>query len=494
MSGLLALSGGVGALLLSGNIYTRTAFLASVVFLLVSYTAFAFHIRRPERYTPLKALVVVTRANTAGILAAVHFGLFSPAPMVLMVPLAYFGTSNSSLAAFVASSVMAVSLLVPSVAVATDLVADPGMMQVTGLSLWGRLLYAGLVQLVLASGFVMARISRRATRLAMEGMEAAVVREEIALARSREAQVMLAEAQGRGARGPLSGDEVGDWVLGVVLGRGAAGDVYEAHHVSDHRRAAVKVLRPDHLEDPLARKLAAREANLLQELENPHLVRILDFSLTPRPYLAMEFLDGEDLGAMLLRRGQLERAEVAHLVDDAAAGLAALHALGVVHRDIKPSNLFALSTTGPSAWKVLDLGVSSGGLEATITSGMVVGSPGYMSPEQVRGERVDPRADQFALAAVAYRAMTGRPPFSAPTVQATLAQTLDHQPPAPSQLVRVPGGVDAVLAVGMAKDPKRRFRDTATFADALNQALEGLRSGGVERQAMRVLDRHPWGC
>jgi len=305
--------------------------------------------------------------------------------------------------------------------------------------------------------------------------------------------LMLAEAEGRGARGPLSGEEVGGWALGVVLGRGTAGDVYEAQHVHDHRRAAVKVLRADHLEDPVARQLAIREASLLKELENPHLVRILDFALGRRSYLAMELLDGEDLRSMLLRRGHLERAEVAHLVDDAATGLAALHALGVVHRDIKPANLFALSTTGPSSWKVLDLGVSTGGMDATITRGLVVGSPGYMSPEQVRGERVDPRSDQFGLAAVAYRAMTGRPPFSAPTLHATLAQTLEHQPPAPSRLVRVPEGVDAALAVGMAKDPELRFQDATTFAEALSQALDGYRLGGVERRAIRVLESNPWG-
>ena len=493
VSGALATVGALGALVLGGNPWTRALFVCSVLVLLCIYVLFGWHIQRPANYSPVKALVAVTGANMSGVAAALHFGLYSPAPMVLMVPIAYFGMSNSGMAALVASAIMAGALALPSLAVALGLVTDPGMITSGDLSTFVRFAYIGLVQVVLGSAFVLARTARRATRNAVISMEAAVAREEVALAQVREAHALLDEARAGRAEGPMAGQQLGDWALGALMGRGGSGDVYEARHAATRVRAAAKVMHAELLRDPLARTLTEREARLLAEIDSPYVVRVYDFSLTPRPYLVMEYLDGTDLGAVLRAESRLDAARVKTLVIDVSAGLEVLHARGVVHRDVKPANLFGRSQDGRDRWKLLDLGVStSGDGPATVTRGLILGTPGYMSPEQVYGSPLDARSDQFSLAAVVYRSLTGRPAFQAANHHASLLLTTESQPPRPSSLVPLPPGVDAVLAVGLSKRPGGRFGSVSELSTELCRALEGHRSYALERRAVGLLSEHPW--
>jgi serine/threonine-protein kinase len=143
-----------------------------------------------------------------------------------------------------------------------------------------------------------------------------------------------------------------------------------------------------------------------------------------------------------------------------------------VHRDIKPTNLYAAQLPdGSAVWKILDFGVSKAKeTSGTLTKGQIVGTPRYMAPEQATGRPVDHRADQFALATVAYRALTGRPAFKGESTPEILYQVLRSRPPAPSSLVSVHPDVDVVLAIAMAKEPDDRFENAAELAKAFEKA------------------------
>jgi eukaryotic-like serine/threonine-protein kinase len=167
---------------------------------------------------------------------------------------------------------------------------------------------------------------------------------------------------------------------------------------------------------------------------------------------------------------------VAAWVHQIAAGLEHVHAAGVLHRDIKPSNIFRAQRDGPGEprWVLLDFGVSSVmGDRSAVTQGILLGTPAYMSPEQVRGEPLDARTDIFSLAAVAYRALTGRPTFSGPNHHATLMAVAHDTPRPPSVIVDVPTPVDDVFAVALTKRREDRYGSAATFAADLAAALAG---------------------
>jgi serine/threonine-protein kinase len=209
----------------------------------------------------------------------------------------------------------------------------------------------------------------------------------------------------------------------------------------------------------------------------------------------MELLVGHDLAWHLRRRTCLPLAEVVSMVDGVAVGLKAAHEAGIVHRDLKPPNLF-LDEHDPQApvWKILDFGVgklrdSSG----TLTQGAVLGTPGYMAPEQVRAETTDARADVFGLSAVAYRALTGQPPFSLQDVQATF-DVVYRQPLAPSTVQRgVPVDVDRVFAIGLAKQPHDRFARITELAAALRAASREQLPAPLRARADAILQVQPWG-
>ena len=156
-------------------------------------------------------------------------------------------------------------------------------------------------------------------------------------------------------------------------------------------------------------------------------------------------------------------------------------AAGIVHRDLKPQNVFyAQRANQRGVWKILDFGIARGLDQGdTLTAGHIVGTPSYMAPEQASGGAVDHRTDLYALAAIAYRALTGQPPFAGGEIAETLYKVVHTRPRRPSQLADVPPELDLVLAIGMAKNPAQRFTTAAELADALQGVFSGTLPEGV---------------
>jgi serine/threonine-protein kinase len=213
---------------------------------------------------------------------------------------------------------------------------------------------------------------------------------------------------------------------------------------------------------------------------------------SPIPYLAMERLRGEDLAQILRRKARLDREAAIDLLRQVGRGVQAAAAAGIVHRDLKPQNLFL--TEGPRpTWKILDFGVSKLGAEGgTLTKGEAVGTPRYMAPEQARGEAVDTRADVYALGAIAYRVLTGQPPFRADDGAPVLVHVISRMPLRPGALARLHADVDAALAIALAKKPDDRFADAGELATAIEDALAGRLDPSLRERARALLDAHPW--
>lgn len=222
--------------------------------------------------------------------------------------------------------------------------------------------------------------------------------------------------------------QLGQYRLVRELGSGGMGLVYEAHDTALDRRVALKVLRPNLPSEQAARDRFLREAKAMAALTHENVVTIYqvgeDQSLS---FMAMQLLAGETLEKRLDREGQLPVAEAARIGQEVAAGLAAAHAKGLIHRDIKPSNIWLEAGTGRV--KLLDFGLALVADNTHLTtSGFVIGTPSYMSPEQARGEHLDGRSDLFSLGAVLYRLTTGERPFEGATALAIMRNLELHQP------------------------------------------------------------------
>ncbi|MGZ3422725.1 MAG: serine/threonine-protein kinase [Polyangiales bacterium] len=262
-----------------------------------------------------------------------------------------------------------------------------------------------------------------------------------------------------------------------LAGSGGMGEVFRAWDASTQSVVALKVVRPDdgasasESEGGNVAQRFLREAEVLAQLSHPAIVRHVGHGITDdgRLWLAMEWLDGEDLQKRLARQGLSVR-EALSLIERLADALGAVHARGVVHRDIKPSNVF-LAGGDVSRPKLLDFGIArlGHGARAVTQTGVVIGTPGYMSPEQARGERiVDARSDVFALGCVAFEALVGRPVFVGSHALAILAKiVLEEVPSVRSIRGDLPPSVDELIARMLEKDPARRFRDGAHVAEAL---------------------------
>ncbi len=291
----------------------------------------------------------------------------------------------------------------------------------------------------------------------------------------------LGKDGGQARRGRLTGARlVGRYDVGELLGQGGMGEVYQARTVETGRDVAIKVLHP-HLGDaPRALLRFRREVELAARIPPAHVAEVLDFGVTEgagaEPFLVMEFLRGQDLGA-LLRRRELTRVELVALVDRIATALEAAHAAGVVHRDLKPQNIFLLEGLVPTI-RLLDFGVARLLEEASslTQSAFILGTPGFLAPEQVRGdaEALGPHTDVFALGAIIYRALTGTMAFPARDTASAVYEALHVMPTPPSRIVpSLPTDVDVVLALALAKDPKERYARPLELARDLGLALCG---------------------
>lgn len=270
------------------------------------------------------------------------------------------------------------------------------------------------------------------------------------------------------------------YALERVLGEGAMGSVYVARQRSTGLTRAIKVVRVERKGDARQVERFEREAELIKQLRDPHTVQLIDQGRMPdgRLYLVYELLEGETLGARIAQ-GPLSVDDTLDVMTSVCHSLAEAHGRGIVHRDLKPENLFISVLGHREVLKVLDFGVAHWVGSTTTTAGTVIGTAAYMAPEQALGERVDRRADLYALGVVAYECLCGQRPFEAESARAMLAcQVSKPPPPLDARAPWVPPGVVELVMGLLAKDREARLPD----ARALSRAIEALR-GEIGRQA-----------
>jgi eukaryotic-like serine/threonine-protein kinase len=270
----------------------------------------------------------------------------------------------------------------------------------------------------------------------------------------------------------------GAYQLTRVIFEGGMGTVYEAVQLHLHKRVAVKIMVPELAENLEALGRFRREVEITSQLAHPHVCQLLDAGATPtgQPYLVMEYLDGEDLEHRLRRVGRLSLSTVTDLVRQIGSALSVIHGKGIVHRDLKAANVFLLTLDGIGDFaKVVDFGISK--VQAARTQltrdYTMVGTPEGMSPEQAtaRPDDVDHRTDQWALACLIWRMLSGTLPFQGATLRDLLAQIVHEEPPPLSAAVPgVPAPVEAVLRRALAKQKDDRFPTIGAFARAFETA------------------------
>lgn len=227
------------------------------------------------------------------------------------------------------------------------------------------------------------------------------------------------------------GNVVGSYRLVREIGRGGMGTVYEARHVVLPRRVALKVMHGELRMHPGMATRVVQEAAILEEVRHPGVVRVFDCNLLPdhRPWIAMEYVEGETLANRLLHEGCLAAYEVATMLAEVADVLAAVHARGVIHRDLKPDNLILTPANRDFPLRVIDWGVARLGPLGKLTlDGLTPGTPIYMSPEQATGRNIAAPCDMYSLGVIAYEALTGRPPFDGRTLAEVVSMHLASEP------------------------------------------------------------------
>ena len=287
-------------------------------------------------------------------------------------------------------------------------------------------------------------------------------------------------------------------------GAGGMGSVWRADHVSLGNAVAIKFLHGSIARARESRARFEREARFSAKLgdESMHVVRVTDHGVTEhgRPFLVMELLKGESLGERLERDGRLALPLASAITTQLCRALHVAHVAGIVHRDLKPANVFLCRGGPPEAdgllVKLLDFGVAKATLEMdaqpVTRAGFIVGTPAYMSPEQITGEKyVDARADLWAVAAIVYRMAVGAPPFGNGQISELGLRITTRAPLPPSQLAGdLPPELDDWIAHGLAKKPDERFQTTTDLADAL-AAIARLPAGTGARSVVRLAEDGP---
>ena len=275
--------------------------------------------------------------------------------------------------------------------------------------------------------------------------------------------------------GTLIGDK---YRVERVLGEGAMGIVLAARHVQLDELVAIKCIRAavPWSSDVIAR--FAREAKACARLKSEHIAKVIDVGVSPAvgPYMVMEYLEGEDLAAVLRRRGPLPVRRAAEYLMQVCEALAVAHAASITHRDVKPENLFLTRHGDLEIIKVLDFGISKAPLQGRLLGGEIsvketqslMGTPLYMSPEQIRSTReVDHRSDLWSLGVVMFELLTGHPAFAGETVTQVCARVLEASPARLGDHCGAPPGLAEVIERCLMKDPAYRFQNAAELANAL---------------------------
>jgi serine/threonine protein kinase/formylglycine-generating enzyme required for sulfatase activity len=304
--------------------------------------------------------------------------------------------------------------------------------------------------------------------------------------------------------------ETGDPMLGRLLdnryrltrkiGEGGMGSIYQAMHTEMGRTCAIKLLAPitSGRDEALAR--FKREAKMASRIDNPHAVTIYDFGEAENGllFLAMEFIDGRPLASIIAEHHMLPVDRVVHITNQIAEALAAAHALGIVHRDLKPDNVMVARKGGDSDYvKVLDFGiaktVADDSADNLTKTGFVLGTPVYMSPEQLLGDKLDGRSDIYSLAIIVYEMLSGKLPFVGDNQQAVMMKRITGLPvPLRSVAPQISEDVERVVMRGLAREPEERVSEAKDFAEALSAATHGgtglLGKGATRKIADQATD------
>ncbi len=292
---------------------------------------------------------------------------------------------------------------------------------------------------------------------------------------------------------PLTGSTVGErYQLIRQIGQGASGAIYLAEHVTLRRKVVVKVLHHELSRDDLAIERFRREATTVGDLDNDHIVQILDFGRTSdgRLYLAMEYLEGQTLADLMEEKGRLDTKLVVDVLTQLGEALIEAHAIGYVHRDLRPRNMFlALRRTRVNYLKLLDFGlaklVEQEGEAASTSLGMTFGDPHYMSPEQARGEPVDRRADIYSMGCIAYEMLTGQPPFHGGKVFDVLTRHVEEKPRSLAEVApETPPWLERAVMRCLAKRADDRYITVYRLVEALQQGTDSgvIMSDAVARR------------
>ncbi len=288
-----------------------------------------------------------------------------------------------------------------------------------------------------------------------------------------------------GAESSRVGETVADrYRIIRLVGEGAMGEVFEAEHIHINKRVALKLLRSEVASDAVIVKRFQLEARTASAIGHRNIVQIEDFGIASdgTVFLAMEWLDGETLEAMLLRK-RLDHSSALEIATDICAGLSAAHEAGIIHRDLKPANVIVSQSTGWQSVKILDFGIAklSAGTSNLTSAGAVLGTPNFMAPEQAQDGEVDARADIYSLGVVLYQMFTGKLPFAAPTPMGVLHQHATTVPVTPEEVVAESGGhippdISSLIMRCLEKRPENRYDSAATLGSALRAISTGTQS------------------
>ncbi|HTL32444.1 MAG TPA: serine/threonine-protein kinase [Kofleriaceae bacterium] len=482
---------GVGvALATGGNPIAFRVVMAGCIVTMIGALWMFTKVRDPATFSH-RAVIVPALVIAFGAFGGVYYwGAASPVAAMITYGIYFFSLGSNAritTAMYVLVSVLHGTLLL---LIASGVVIDRGIVNIGGLKTIDQVGVLAVIEFLYFITFYTARTSQRVTLEHVSKLEQAVrgvAQREALLA---EARAELDRALKVGGPGRFTDQTVGSFKLGLLIGRGGMGEVYEA--TGAQGEAAVKLLHAGTLSDPTHVARFVREAQTAAKLDTPHVVRVLEVGTTQGevPYLAMERLRGHDLAHQLRKQRRIALADARTLALHISQGLEAAREAGIVHRDLTPHNVF-LGQDG--RWKILDFGVSKSGGTGTLTKGHVIGTPAYMAPEQARGENVDHRADVYSLAAILYRSVTGHPAFTGKDVPTTLYDVVYRVPTQPSLLIQLPADIDRVLAIGLAKDARDRFDNAVELADWFAAAVTEELTPEQRRRADDLLARHPWG-
>ena len=285
------------------------------------------------------------------------------------------------------------------------------------------------------------------------------------------------------------------------LGEGGMGQVYLAEHVKMGRKSAVKVMNPGTVNDADAISRFNREAANASRISHQHVAQVYDFGETADGliYLAMEYVEGEPLTEILKRDGALPPERAGEIARQTAEGLAVAHDMGIVHRDLKPDNIMlARFRDGSDCVKIVDFGIAkAANIEAqkVTKTGLVVGTPEYMSPEQIAGDPLDGRSDIYSLGLVAYNMLTGKLPWPSKTTQESVIMRLTDQPKRLAEMrpeIAWTPAVQAVMDRALERDAALRYKSANEFGRALHAAVQGVSTAAPSGSTRVMAEPDAW--